>query len=586
MRKYRHETMLDVSIEVLDAKGERERQQMKIVIVGGVALGAGVAARARRLDESAEIIVLERGPYVSFANCGLPYYIGGEIVDRSKLLLHTPESLHARFRLDVRTEQEVIRLDRGAHVVTVKNIATGEVYDLTYDRLVLAQGATAIRPALPGLPATNVVTLRTIPDMDVLDQIMHEETTRRVALLGAGFIGLELAEGLLARGIQVTLIDRASQVLPPMDEEMTVPAMHALQRAGVRLVLGDGIRGFVKDPVLADSSATKVSAVVLESGRVIEADAFIMGLGVRPEIAVAADAGLQMGPTGALRVNAMLQTSDPDVYAGGDMAETTHAVTGNVAWIALAGPANKQARVIADHIFHRGRPFAGTLGTSIVRFQDVVLAQTGLTEKQARQQGLSYLASYTLAGHHASYYPGAEDMHIKLLVAPQTGELLGGQITGNTGVDKRIDVLATALHARMNVYDLSALDLAYAPPFSSAKDPIIMAALAAQNVLEGRVHTVQNDPSVLEQGAVQWVDVRERPEFEAGHIPGALSIPLSQLRERLADIVPEQPVILYCHSGMRSYVAACVLQQSGYDHVWHWAGGIENWRLFHPQAEQ
>ncbi len=544
---------------------------MKFVIIGGVAVGAGAAARARRLDENAEIVLIERGEHVSFANCGLPYYVGGDIKDRKKLLLHTPQSLYDRFRIDVRTRQELRAIDREHKRITIHDLDRDELYEESYDKLVLAQGATPVRPPIPGIDLKHVYQLRSVPDADALFERVKADEVKRAVVIGAGFIGLEMVEAFIERNIQVTLIEKADQILPPMDPEMTILATRALREAGADVILGDGIKEF--------RGENQAQSVLLESGKQIEGDLFLMGLGVRPDVSIALDAGLVRGATGALAVNEHLQTNDLDIYAAGDLAETTHLVTGATVWIPLAGPANKQARVIATHATGGDARFSGVLGTSIVRFQHHVLSVTGLTEKTARRANVNYQVSYTLSGDHASYYPGAKDMLIKLLFASDTGRVLGAQIIGQQGVDKRIDVLATAIQAGMTVQDLTELDLAYAPPFSSAKDPVIIAGMAAQNILDGDIKTVQGTAFDMFAPGVQIVDVREPHEVEQGAVPGAVNIPLNTVRDKVKDLDTSRPVVVYCRGGQRSYNAVRILQANGFDKVYNWSGGYFLWDL-------
>ncbi len=544
---------------------------MKIVIVGGVAVGAGTAARVRRLQEDAEIVVIERGEYVSFANCGLPYYIGGEIKDRQRLLLNTPKSLYDRFRIDVRVNQELVSIDREQKVVHVKNLANGTQYDEAYDKLVLAQGAAPIRPPLPGIDFENIFQVRVIPDVDAIQEQLATGRVKRAVVIGAGFIGLEMVEAFVNRNIPVTLVERGAQILPPMDPEMTVWATRALRDRGVELILSDGIASFV--------GVGKADAVVLESGKRVEGDLFVLGLGVRPDVRIASTAGLELGQTGALMVNTHLQTNDPNIYAAGDLAETTHAVTRGLSWIPLAGPANKQARVIATHLSGRPAEFSGVLGTSIVRFDRSVIALTGLSEKAAQRAGVPYLKSYSVSTDHASYYPGAKDILIKLLFTPDDGRLLGAQVIGEVGVDKRIDVLATAIQSGLTAPELAELDLAYSPPFSSAKDPVIMAGMAAENILLGLSQTVQNEQFDMFDPDVQLLDVRDAAETARGTMPGAMLIPLPELRDRLGELDKTRPVVVYCRGGQRSYIATRILLGNGFPTVLNWAGGYMLWDI-------
>ncbi|MCI0184687.1 FAD-dependent oxidoreductase [Sulfoacidibacillus ferrooxidans] len=540
-----------------------EVNKLKVVIIGGVALGAGAAAKVRRMDETAEIVIIEKGPHVSFANCGLPYYLGGVIPDRNDLLLHTPESLKARFEIDVRTRQEVIAIDRTRKVVSVRNIVTGDIYEETYHKLVLALGAKPLIPPFPGLHLPGIFSVRNVPDVDAIKQFITLYQAKRVVMIGAGFIGLEMAENLRALGLRVTLIEKATQVLPPFDEEMTSRVVDELKRMGITTVLGDGVSSFTGDD--------RARSVILESGKEVQADVFILGLGVRPDVQLAKDAGLALGVTGALKVNDMMQTSDPDIYAGGDMAEVKYMIDGKMHWIALAGSANKQARIIGMNVCGMHVKFRGALGTSIVRVGAVNIGMTGMTERAAKAAGIPYFVSYNTAGHHASYYPGAHDITIKLIVEQSTGRLIGGEVVGREGVDKRVDVLATAIFGRMTVEDLADLDLAYAPPVSSAKDPVIMAGMAAEHVYDGTVELLNEWPTDPLQ--FQIVDVRRPDETAKGMLPHAINIPLDELRTRIAELDPQKPTILYCRSGQRSYFAHQILKGHGFTQVQNMSGG-------------
>lgn len=536
----------------------------KIVIIGGVALGAGTAAKARRMDENAEIILIERGPYVSFANCGLPYYLGDVIQDREKLLLHTPASLKARFRIDTRIRQEMIAMDRGRKTVTIRDLELGHTYEESYDQLVLAMGARPITPAIPGKNLDGIFSLRTVPDVDAIKSWLENAFVKRAVVIGAGFIGLETVDNLIHLGLQVTLIEKAPQVLPPFDAEMTAPALEALRTMGVDVILNDGISRF--------EGTDRAQRVVLDSGRNVTGDVFILGLGVRPDVEMAKAAGLEVGATGALRVNERLQTSDSDIYSGGDLAEIIHRVTDKDTWIPLAAAANKQARIIGMNTCGSEATFHGAQGTSIVRVGQVVLGMTGLSERLLRRADIPYAVSYNTAGHHAGYYPGAKDLTIKLLFDPSSGRIFGAQVAGSEGVDKRLDVMATAISAGMTVADLADLDLAYAPPFSSAKDPVVMAGMAADNIVRDRIKVVVTAQDLVGED-VRILDVRSAHEVAQGAIPGALHIPLDDLRQRVDELDPTLRYIVYCRSGLRSYVACRIMSGLGFEHVYNLTGG-------------
>lgn len=541
----------------------------KIVIVGGVAGGATAAARARRLIESAEIVVFERGPFVSFANCGLPYHVGGEIADRGKLVLQTPESLRARHNLDVRVRSEVIAINRAAKSVTVRALDENRTYDEPYDKLILSTGAAPLRPPLPGVDHPRILTLRNIPDMDRIVTAAHGAAAALV--IGGGFIGLEMAENLLRRGLQVDLVELLDQIMPPMDREMTQPVARALVQNGVRLNLSDAVESF-------GDVGGRVRAQ-LKSGQTLTADFAVLAIGVRPESALAKDAGLAIGERGGVAVNEYMQTSDPDIYAVGDSAVVKDWVTGADTLIPLAGPANRQGRIAADHIFGRASRYRGSQGTSIVRVFDRVAAMTGASEKVLKRAGRNYRKVYLHPAQHVGYFPGAQQMAIKLLFAPDDGRVLGAQIVGGDGVDKRIDVLAAALQARMTVYDLEEMELAYAPQFGAAKDPINMAGLIAANVLRGDVATCHVDDAP-QDGAI-WLDVRTAAEHAAGAIPGSIHVPIDELRGRLGELPNDRPIITYCAVGQRGYTAARILKQHGFD-VRNLSGGYRTWSMFQP----
>lgn len=536
----------------------------KILIIGGVALGAGTAAKARRMDEQAEIVLIERGPYVSFANCGLPYFLGDVITNREELLLHTPESLKARFNIDVRVMQEMVSLNRDKKSVMIRNLETGETYEESYDKLVLAMGARPISPPIPGKELNGIFSMRTVPDVDRIKAYINDTYAKHAVVIGAGFIGLETVDNLVHLGMKVTLIEKAPQVLPPFDAEMTALALKGLKRMGTEIILNDGIARF--------EGTEKATGVVLESGRKVDGDVFILGLGVRPDMELAKAAGLELGVTGALRVNERLQTSDPDIYSGGDLAEIVHRVNDKDTWIPLAGAANKQARIVGINVCGGEAKFNGAQGTSIVGVGKYVLGSTGLSEKLLQRAEIPYAVSYNTAGHHAGYYPGAKDLTIKLLFDPTSGEIFGAQVAGKEGVDKRLDVLATAIGAHMSVSDLTDLDLAYAPPFSSAKDPVILAGMAAENIVNKKVKVVYK-PEDLKGEEVQILDVRRDDEIVDGMIPEALHIPLDELRDRASELDPNLRYVVYCRSGLRSYVACRMLEGLGFNETYNLSGG-------------
>jgi NADPH-dependent 2,4-dienoyl-CoA reductase/sulfur reductase-like enzyme/rhodanese-related sulfurtransferase len=552
---------------------------MKIVIVGGVAGGASAAARARRLSEEAHIVLFERGPDVSFANCGLPYYLGGEIAERERLLVATPELLRTRFKIDVRTRTSVEAIDRPARTVRVRDLASGREYEETYDKLILAPGAAPLRPPIPGIDLPGVFTLRNLQDVDRIKERV-DRGVKQAIIVGAGFIGLELVENFVRLGVATTVVELQDQVLPPFDKEMTTPILDALKAKGVAVLLGQSADG------IEQASDSRGLVVRLKSGRRLPAQLVILGVGVRPENALAVEAGLEVGPRGGIRVNEHLQTGDPDIYAVGDSIEVKDFVTGEPTQVPLAGPANRQGRIAADHIFGRAARYRGTQGTAIVRVFDRTAAMTGASEKVLRRARRPYRKIYVHPTHHAGYYPGAEAMTLKVLFDPQTGRVLGAQAVGGAGVDKRIDVLAVAIQAGMTVYDLEEAELAYSPQYGSAKDPINMAGFVAGGLLRGD-HPQADVDAVLAAPAGERpvvLDVRTHEEFARGHIPEAVNIPVDELRSRLDELPRERPIAVYCQVGQRGYLATRILRQSGVSAV-NLGGGYKTYRLFHPEAE-
>ena len=540
----------------------------RILIVGGVAGGASAATRARRVNEDAEIVLLEKDHDVSFANCGLPYYIGGEIEDRDALLVTTPEQLWRRFRIDVRVRHEARSIDRRQRTVTVIERDTGRSYEEPYDKLILATGAEPIVPPITGTDAANVFTLRNLEDTDRIKEAVSAGPLRRAVVVGAGFIGLEVVEQLLELGVPTSLVELQTQVLPPLDAEMARPLEEALLAGGVDLRLGSGISGIAT----ADGRAT---AVELENGDRIEADLVLLGVGVRPSIGLAQEAGLELGENGGVRVDEFQQTSDPAVYAVGDASEVCFAPTGEALRVPLAGPANRAGRIAGEHAASgRAAPMRPVLGTAIVRCLGRAAGLTGLTRKQAERAGIPWASVTVVARHHAGYYPGAKPLTLKLLYAPDDGRVLGAQCVGSEGVDKRLDVIATSLAFGAKVGDLAGLDLAYAPPFGAAKDPVHMAAFAASNDLEGLVRFLQPDADLT---GYQVLDVRGADEVAARPLPGAakvVTIPLDELRDRLEELDPSLPTVTSCATGQRAYVAARILMQHGFREVYDLTGSL------------
>lgn len=539
---------------------------MKILIVGAVAGGASAAARARRLSEDAEIILFERGEAPSFANCGLPYYVGGVIESRDKLLVAPKQRLVDRYRLDVRTLTEVLAIDRAAKQVRVRDLQSGEEYAVNYDKLILSPGAAPIRPPIPGADLPGVFTVRQLSDADQL--LKAVEGAKQTVVIGAGFIGIEMAENFVRRGLETCLVELASQILPPWDAEMVSPLAEHLRHHGVRLQLSDAAEAI-------DSNNGKL-LVRLRSGESVPADLVVMSVGVRPENKLAVDAALEVGPRGGIRVNEFMQTSDSDIYAVGDAIETKHFIDGSPTQIPLGGPANRQGRIAADHIFGRASSYRGTQGTAIVGAFEMSAAMTGFSEKALRAAGTQFEKVYVHPSHHAAYFPGAEQMSIKLLFTPDEGRILGAQVVGRSGVDKRIDVLAVAIQARMTVYDLEEMELAYAPQFGSAKDPINMAGFVAADVLDN-LQPLAQARDLQENNQRFLLDVRSTEEFTRGSIPGAVNIPIEQLRERIEELPLERPLSAFCQVGQRGYLATRILQQLGFN-VTNLSGGYTTYQ--------
>lgn len=531
---------------------------IKLVIVGGVAGGATAGARARRVSEDAEVIIFERGEYISFANCGLPYYIGNVIKKRDDLLLSTPEEFKERYNIDVRIFSEVMDIDPKEKIVKVKNLHTGEISTEHYDKLILSPGAEPIRPPLEGVDLDRIFHLRNIPDSDRIKKLVDEKKPRNAVVVGGGFIGLEMAENLVDRGVKTTIVEMLNQVMPSLDWEMASIIHNHLKEKKVDLELENGVKAF--------SKADDRIVVSTQNGRQIETDMVLLSVGIRPENRLAKQAGLKIGTTGGIWVDSTMKTSDPHIYAVGDAVEVKDLVTDFSTLTALAGPANKQARIAADNALGRKSIFAGTIGTSVVKVFDMVVASTGTNEKFLKKHDIPYLVSYTHSGSHAGYYPGATNTSIKLIFSPGKGKVLGAQIIGKKGVDKRIDILATAIRAKMSVFDLEELELAYAPPYSSAKDPVNIAGFVAANILKGDMEIVHGNeiPDLISQGAV-LLDLRTKFELKyAGKIDGALHIPIDELRNRLSELDIEKQYLPFCAVGYRGYLGHRILVQNGF----------------------
>lgn len=545
---------------------------MNYLIIGGVAGGATVAARLRRMDEKANIILFERGKYVSYANCGLPYYIGDTINNREKLFVQTAKGFTDRFRIDIRTEQEVTAIRPDKKEVEIKNLSTGETYTETYDKLVLSQGAEPLRPGIEGIGSKKIFTLRNVPDTDTIKNYVNTENPKRAIVVGGGFIGLEMAENLYDLGIQVDVVEMANQVMAPLDFSMAAIVHRQLTDKGVGLHLEDGVSRFEEK----DGGVT----VHLRSGKQIATDMVLLSIGVRPETKLAKDAGLAIGERGGIAVNDYMQTSDADIYALGDAVEVRHLVTGQPALIPLAGPANKQGRIVADNIvFGNKKKYPGSIGTSIAKVFDLTVAAAGANAKLLQQNNIPYISSYTHGASHAGYYPGAVPLSIKILFAPENGKLLGAQIVGFNGVDKRIEMLAQVIQRGGTVHDLAELEHAYAPPYSSAKDPVNMAGFVAENILNKKSRIIQwRELAELPADTIR-IDVRTHDEYKLGTIPGFINIPVDELREHLDELPKEKPIVVTCAVGLRGYLAYRILVQNGFKHVRNLSGGYKTWSV-------
>lgn len=539
---------------------------MKVVIVGGVAGGASAAARLRRLDENAEITVFERTGYVSYANCGLPYYIGGVIKDKEDLTLQTPGSFRERFRIDVRVHSEVTAIDRAAKKVTVRDLESGKAYEESYDKLILSPGARPVIPDVKGTDSAKIYTLRTIEDTFRIREAALSDGVKSAVVIGGGFIGIETAENLKEAGLDVTLVQRSGHVLSPIDED-TASFLHArMRRYGIDLRLNSPLLGF-------EDTGDKIRVLVRDKAPV-EADIAVLAIGVAPESSLAKEAGLELGVKGSIAVDDRMRTSDPDVYAVGDAVSVTHTVTGGKAVISLAGPANKQGRVAADDIAGVDHRYKGSHAASVIKVFDMTAAFVGINEKTAKAAGIDYGKIIISPASHASYYPGGRAMTVKVLFNNTDRKILGAQIVGFDGVDKRLDVIATAMQAGLSVTDLADLDLAYAPPYASAKDPVNMVGFVAQNVIEGKVKQFfyEDLPSLVGKD-VQLLDVRTDEEYACGHAAGFdKNVPVDELRDRMSELDKSKPVYLMCQSGLRSYIACRMLEQYGFD-CYNFAGG-------------
>lgn len=545
---------------------------MRYMIIGGVAGGASAAARLRRLDEEAEILLFEKGENISYANCGLPYYIGGVIEERERLFVQTPESFRARFRIDVRVRSEVKAIDPEQKTILVEDLTTGLTYKEKFDKLILSPGAEPVRPPLEGITLEGIFTLRNVGDTDRIKTWSERQGIKKAVVVGAGFIGLEMAENLHRLGIQVTVVEMAGQVMTPVDFEIAAVVHQHFKEKGVGLLLKEAVSAFHKDG--------RGLSVLLKSGKSLSADLVILSIGVRPDVRLAREAGLEIGETGGIRVNEYLQTSHPDIYAVGDAIEFIHPVSGRPSLAFLAGPANKQARICADHLTGRNqRVYKGSVATAIAGFFDLTVGATGLSAKMLERLGIDFREAIIHAGSHAGYYPGAVPMTIKINFSPEDGTLFGGQAVGYQGTDKRLEMLAAVLHSGGTIYDLTELEHAYAPPFSSAKDPVNMAGFVADNILSGKMRPVSwKELQATDSSGMTLINVCSAEECVLNTIEGALNIPLDEIRYRLGEIPADKPVVVFCAVGLRGYIASRILIQKGYD-VRNLLGGLKTYGL-------
>ena len=538
---------------------------MKVVIVGGVAGGATAATRLRRLDEHAQITVFERSGYISYANCGLPYYIGGVIEDKEELTLQTPESIGKRFRIDMKVHHEVTDINAVKKTVTVHNLDTGKVYEESYDKLILSPGAKPVMPNLPGIENEKIFTLRTVEDTLKIRSFVEEKKPKTAVMVGGGFIGLEVAENLCDLGVKVTIVQRPKQLMNTLDYDMATLVHNKLRSKGISLKLGGDVIGFDEKEDLQ---------VLLKDDEPIPTDMVLMAIGVSPETTLAKKAGLELGIKGAIVVNDKMETSVPDIYAVGDAVQVKHTVTGNYAVISLAGPANKQGRIVADNICGLDSHYKGSMGSSVIKLFDMTVASTGLTEKAAKDAGIEYERIVLSPASHAGYYPGAKVMTMKVVYEKSTLKILGAQIVGYDGVDKRLDVIATAISAGMKATELKDLDLAYAPPYSSAKDPVNMAGFMIENIESGIVKQFHFDEldKLPKDGSVTLLDTRTQSEYARGHVDGFINIPVNDLRENIDKLDKSKPVYVMCQSGLRSYISCRILAGEGFD-GYNFSGG-------------
>lgn len=540
---------------------------MKILIVGGVAGGASVAARLRRMDEQAEIILFERGEYISYANCGLPYYIGGTIADRDNLFVQTVDGFSKRFKIDIRVLQEVICINRENKSITIQNLITNKEYTESYDKLILSTGSEPVKPPIKGIDSRKIFTLRNVPDTDKIKNFLITHKPQKAVVIGGGFIGLEMVENLHNAGLEVQLVEKADQVMAPIDFSMAAIVHQQLRQKGVELYLKEGVTSF-----LEEENGVRI---VLESGRELISDMVIFSIGVRPDIKIVKDAGLELGTTGGIKVNSYMQTSDNNIYAVGDAVEVLNPVITKQMLIPLAGPANKQARIVADNILEDNKYiYPGTIGTSIAKVFDLTVAATGLSSKVLNRECIEHISSFTHGSSHAGYYPGASQLSVKVNFSPLNGKLLGAQVVGKEGADKRIELFSEVIKKGGTIYDLMDIEHAYAPPYSSAKDPVNMAGFVADNILKGKMKVAQwRDIGKINLAKTTLLDVRTSEECSEGYIKGAMNIPLDELRSRIKEIPKEKDVLIYCAVGLRGYIASRILAQYGFSNVLNLSGG-------------
>ncbi len=551
---------------------------MKYIIIGAVAGGASTAARLRRLDEKAEIVVFEKGEYISYANCGLPYYIGNVIKNRNALLIQTAASFNQRFNIDVRTMTEIIAIDASAKTVTARNHNKGEEYIESYDKLVLSPGAEPVRPPLPGIQNEGIFTLRNVADTDYIKAFVQQKRVKKVLVIGAGFIGLEMAENLHDLGLDVSVIEMGNQILAPLDFPIAAIAQQHIRSKGVNLLLNVAVSSFEK--------MEEGLKVILNNGEALDADVIIMSIGVRPDTRLADKAGIKLGAAKGIWVNEFLQTSDPNIYAVGDAIEFANPITGQSMNTYLAGPANKQGRICANNIvLGNVQKYHGAINTAIVKIFDMTIATAGTAVKNLDRAGIASHVSTIHSGSHAGYYPGAQQMSIQIAFAPDGGRLLSAQIAGFEGVDKRIDILSSAIQRQANIFELAEFEHAYAPPYSSAKDPVNMAGFVAENIMLERHQVYQwNQMNQISDDDI-LLDVRTTEEFERGHIPNAINIPVDSIRERIHELDLSKKIYAYCQAGLRGYLAQRILKQNGFDSVKNLSGGYQTWKTCHDETQ-